>query len=222
MVLHAALALQCQRSLEIFRATSLNAAPTVARSRSVPRSTDCVTCWPTTWSRSGSILRPALCRALFRQGWYGPSQCRRTLRIVRPRPAVLLVQRVADSAERLRAARRRDVQAPAFVPVDPRPDHMHLAVAVLAVQHGRPLVAASLQPGQDRPLELVQRVLNLRVRRAFVGMPVNHTRRVAMPVLVGICNCRRLLRIAAQPLDLGSPLAVVARLARPVPGHRIA
>ena len=69
----------------------------------------------------------------------------RPRRVIRPAPAVFGVEGVAERAERLLPARRRDVEAPAGLQVAPRGEDMHVsAAAALAVHHGRPGVAVRL------------------------------------------------------------------------------
>ena len=69
----------------------------------------------------------------------------RPRRVIRPAPAVFGVEGVAERAECLLPARRRDVEAPAGLEVAPRGEDMHVsAAAALAVHHGRPGVAVRL------------------------------------------------------------------------------
>ena len=69
----------------------------------------------------------------------------RPRRVIRPAPALFSVEGVAERAERLLPARRRDVEAPAGLQVAPRGEDMHVsAAAALAVHHGRPGVAVRL------------------------------------------------------------------------------
>ena len=68
----------------------------------------------------------------------------RPRRVIRPAPALLGVEGVAERAERLLPARRRDVEAPTGLQVAPRGEDMHVSAAALAVHHGRPGVAVRL------------------------------------------------------------------------------
>ena len=69
----------------------------------------------------------------------------RPRRVIRPAPAVFGVEGVAERAERLLPARRRDVEAPAGLQVAPRGQDMHVSAATaFAVHHGRPGVAVRL------------------------------------------------------------------------------
>ena len=143
------------------------------------------------------------------------------LRVVGPVPAVLVVQRVAQRVERLLPARRRDVQTLACLEVAPRGEHVHVAASVrVAVQHGAPRVAVGLEPGPGDCLELVQRLLDLRLGRLVLRRPGDHAAGVLVLEVQRVGHCRDLLQVAAQDLDLLPPLAVVVQLASQVLGRR--
>ncbi|MDE0102682.1 MAG: hypothetical protein OXN89_09895, partial [Bryobacterales bacterium] len=77
-------------------------------------------------------------------------------RVVGAAPAVLVVEGVAQRAEDLLPAGRRDVQAAARLKVAARGEDVHVhAVALLPVEDRRPGVAVGLQPRPGRLLELV-------------------------------------------------------------------
>ena len=99
----------------------------------------------------------------------------RPRRVIRPAPALLGVEGVAERVECLLPARRRDVQAPAGLQVASRGEDMHVNAAIaLAVHHCRPGVAVGLQPRPRRPIELVEYGFDLRVGRSVVRRPGNH------------------------------------------------
>ena len=69
----------------------------------------------------------------------------RPRRVIRPAPAVFGVEGVAQRAERLLPARRRDVEAPAGLQVASSGEDMHVnAAAALPMHHCRPGVAVRL------------------------------------------------------------------------------
>ena len=96
----------------------------------------------------------------------------RPRRVVRPAPAVLMVEGVAQRVEGLLPAGRRDVEALVRLQVAPGREDVHVnAAAVLAVQDRRPRVAVRLQPGPRRLLELVEDGVDLRVGRPVPPAP---------------------------------------------------
>ena len=103
----------------------------------------------------------------------------RPRRVVQPTPAAFGVEGVAQRAERLFPARRRDVDAPAGLQVAACGEDMHVsASAQLAVHHCRPGVAVGLEPRPGRLFEGVQNRADLRVARRVVRCPSDHTRGV--------------------------------------------
>ena len=97
------------------------------------------------------------------------------LRIVRPRPAVLVVQRVPERVVETLPARRRDVVGPAVLQLAVRRQHMHVRSPVLlAVQHRRPGVLVRLHARPGDLLELLQRPLDLLPRRGVLRPPGDH------------------------------------------------
>ena len=99
--------------------------------------------------------------------------------VVRPAPAVLVVEGVAQRVEGLLPAGRRDVEALARLQVAPGGQHVHVyPAALLAVQDRRPRVAVRLQSRPGRLLELVEDRFDLRVGRPVVRGPRDHGRAV--------------------------------------------
>ena len=103
----------------------------------------------------------------------------RQRRVIRPAPALLGVEGVAERVECLLPARRRDVEAPAGLQVASRSEDVHVDAAVaLAVHHGRPGVAVGLEPRPGRLFEGIHDRADLRVGRSVVRCPSDHARRV--------------------------------------------
>ena len=99
----------------------------------------------------------------------------RPRRVIRPAPALLGVESVAERVECLLPARRRDVEAPAGLEVAPRGEDMHVnAAAELAVRHGRPGVAIGLEPRPGRLFKDIDDRADLRVGRSVVRCPGYH------------------------------------------------
>ncbi len=85
------------------------------------------------------------------------------------------VEGVPEGAERLLPARRGDVEASAGLQVTQSGEDMDVsAAAALAVQHGRPCVAAGFEPGPSRVLESVQNRADLFVGRLVLRRPRDH------------------------------------------------
>ena len=143
----------------------------------------------------------------------------RPRRVIRPAPAVFGVEGVAERAERLLPARRRDVEAPAGLQVAPRGEDMHVGAAVaLAVHHGRPGVAVRLEPRPRRPLELVEYGFDLRVGRSVVGCPGDHARRVLVLERQRVGHRGDLMGVPLE--DLHAPRAVAPSRPAPRGGNR--
>ena len=103
----------------------------------------------------------------------------RPRRVIRPAPALLGVEGVAERVECLLPARRRDVEAPAGLQVASRGEDMHVNAAVaLPMHHGRPGVAVGLEPRPGRLFKGIDDRADLRVGRSVVRCPGNHARRV--------------------------------------------
>ena len=103
----------------------------------------------------------------------------RPRRVIRPAPALLGVEGVAERVECLLPARRRDVEAPAGLQVAPRGEDVHVNAAItFAVRHGRPGVAVGLEPRPGRLFKGIDDRADLRVGRSVVRCPGNHARRV--------------------------------------------
>ena len=123
-------------------------------------------------------------------------------RVVGPAPAVLVVEAIAQRAEGLLPAQRRDVQALARLQVAAGGEDVHVhAAAPLAVLHGRPRVAVRLEPGPGRPLELVEDGLDLRAGRPVFGRPRDHAGGVLVLELERVGDCGHLVGVAAEDLD---------------------
>ena len=142
-------------------------------------------------------------------------------RVVGPAPAVLVVEAVAQRAEGLLPARRRDVQALARLQVAAGGEDMYVdAAAALAVLHGRPRVAVRLESRPGRPLELVEDGFDLRVGRPVLGRPGDHAGGVLVLELQRVGDGGHLVGIAAANLDAVAQLARRVPLAEQVVGRR--
>ena len=96
-------------------------------------------------------------------------------RVVRPSPAVFVIEGVPEGAEGLLPARRRDVEAVAGLQVAPSGEDVDVsAAAVLAVQNGGPGVSVALQSRPGRLLEGVQDRLDLLVGGSVLRGPGDH------------------------------------------------
>ena len=99
--------------------------------------------------------------------------------VVRPTPAVFMVESVAERSERLLPAGRRNVEAPPGFEVAPRGEDVDVrAAAAFAVQHSRPCEAVGFEPRPSRPFELIENRTDLGVGGRVVGCPGNHARGV--------------------------------------------
>ena len=123
-------------------------------------------------------------------------------RVVGPAPAVLEIEAVAQRAEGLLPAGRRDVQALARLQVAPRGEDVHVdAAAALAVLDRRPRVAVRLEPGPGRPLELVEHGFDLRAGRPVLRRPRDHAGGVLVLEPQRVGDGGHLVGIAAEDLD---------------------
>ena len=96
-------------------------------------------------------------------------------RVVRTSPAVLVVEGVAERAERLLPAGRGDVEAPPGLQVASGGEDMDVGTAVLLpVEHRRPSVAVGFEPGPGRLLEGVQKRIDLFVGGLVLRCPRDH------------------------------------------------
>ena len=123
-------------------------------------------------------------------------------RIVRTAPAVLVVEGVAQRIERLTPARRGDVEAPAGLQIASRGQDMHVRAAVLLpVEHRRPCVAVTLQPGPSRLLEGVKDRFDLLVGGLVVGGPGDHAGGVPVLEVERVGDRGDHVRVPPQHLD---------------------
>ena len=138
----------------------------------------------------------------------------RPRRVVRSAPAVFGVEGVAQRAERLLPARRRDVEAPAALQVAARGEDVHVsAAAALTVHHGGPGVAVGLKPGPGRPLKVIQNRADLRVGRTVVRCPGDHARGVLVLERQRVGYRGHLMGI--PPEDLHARARLPGRVPRP-------
>ena len=141
-------------------------------------------------------------------------------RVVGPAPAVLVVEGVAQRAEGLLPARRRDVQALARLQVAAGGEDVHVdAAAPLAVLDRRPGVAVRLEPGPGRLLERVEDGLDLRVGRPVLWGPRDHAGGVLVLELQRVGDARHHIGIAAADLDTLTHLPGRVPLAEQVVGR---
>ena len=138
----------------------------------------------------------------------------RPRRVIRPAPALLGVESVAERVECLLPARRRDVEAPAGLQVASRGEDMRVSAAVaLPVHHGRPGVAVRLEPRPGRPLEGIQNCADLLVGRSVVRCPGDHARRVLVLECQRVGHRGHLMGI--PPEDLHALARLPGRIPRP-------
>ena len=129
-------------------------------------------------------------------------------RVVGPAPAVLVVEAVAQRAEGLLPAGRRDVEALARLQVAAGREDVHVdAAAALAVLDGRPRVAVRFESGPRRLLELVEHGLDLRVGRVVLGRPRDHAGGVLVLEVQRVGDGGDHLGVAAADLDALAELA---------------
>ena len=140
--------------------------------------------------------------------------------IVRPRPAVLVVQCPLQGAVGHLPAGRRDVVALARLELHAGGQDMHVRAAVLvAVKHRRPGVAVRFEAGPGDSLELIERVLDLVVVRAVLGRPGDHGAAVAVLEVEGVGDLGDQPRVAAQLRHLRPLLAGVVAVGEKVVGR---
>ncbi len=141
-------------------------------------------------------------------------------RVVGPAPAVLVVEGVAQRAEGLLPAGRRDVQALARLQVAPCGEDVYVhAAAPLAVLDRRPGVAVRFEPGPGRLLELVEHGLDLRVGRPVLRRPRDDAGGVLVLELQRVGDGGYHVGIAAANLDALAQLAGRVPLAEQVVGR---
>ena len=140
-------------------------------------------------------------------------------RVVGPAPAVLVVEGVAQRAEGLLPAGRRDVEAPAGLQVAAGREDVHVdPAAALAVLDRRPRVAVRFESGPRRLLELVEHGLDLGVGRVVPGRPRDHAGGVLVLELQRVGDGGDHLGVAAADLDALAELAGGVTLAEQVVG----
>ncbi len=142
------------------------------------------------------------------------------VRIIRPRPVVVVVQRPLERAVGLLPAGRGDVVALAGLEFDAGGQDMHVrAAVVVAVEHGRPGVTVWFEAGPGDALEVIERLLDLVVGRAVLGRPGEDGTPVAVLEVEGVGDLGDLARIAAQDRDLLPLLAGVIAVGEKVVGR---
>ena len=143
-------------------------------------------------------------------------------RVVRPAPAVLVVERVAQRVEGPLPAGRRDVEAAARLEVALGGEDVHVdAAPALAVKNRRPRVAVRLQSRPCRLLELVEDGFDLRVGRPVVGRPRDHGRRVLALEVERVGHGGHHVRVAADDFDALALLSLGVTLADEIIGCRL-
>ena len=141
-------------------------------------------------------------------------------RVVGPAPAVLVVEGVAQGAERLLPAGRRDVQALARLQVAPCGEDVHVhAAAPLAVLDRRPSVAVGLKTGPGGLLELVEHGLDPRVGRPVLRRPRDHAGGVLVLELQRVGDGGDHVGVAAPDLDALTHLPGRVPLAEQIVGR---
>ena len=142
-------------------------------------------------------------------------------RVIRPAPAVLVVEGVTQRAEGLLPSGWRDVQAAAGLQVAPGSEDVHVhAAAPLAVLDRRPDVTVRLQSRPGGLLELVEDGFDLRVGQPVLGRPRDHAGRVLVLELKRVGDGGHHVGIAAKHLDALARLPGGVPLAEQVVGRR--
>ena len=142
-------------------------------------------------------------------------------RVVGPAPAVFGVEGVAQRAEGLLPAGRRDVEAPPGIEVASRGEDVDVSTSTtFAVQHGRPGVAIGFEARPSRPLELIENRADLRVGGSVVGRPGDHARGVFVLELQRVGHRSHLVGISPQQLDAFARLPGSVPRAEEVAGRR--
>ena len=145
----------------------------------------------------------------------------RPRRVIRPAPALLGVEGVAERVEGLLPARRRDVEAPAGLQVAPGGEDMHVnAAGALVVRHGRPGVAVGFEPRPGRPFKVIQNSTDLRVGRSVVGCPGDHARGVPVLELQRVGHRGHLMGVPPENLHARARLAGRVPCSEEVVGRR--
>ena len=145
----------------------------------------------------------------------------RPRRVVGPAPAVLVVEGVAQRAEGLLPAGRRDVETIARFEVAAGGEHVHVhASAALAVLDRCPRVAVRFESGPRRLLELVKDRFDLRVGRPVLGRPRDHAGGVLVLELQRVGDRGHSVGIAAADLDTVAHVPGRVPLAEQVVGRR--
>lgn len=133
------------------------------------------------------------------------------LRIVRPRPAVLAVQRVPQGIVEPLPSRRGDVEGAARIELQPRRDEVQLDPAALGVAVADPehVVLLGIEPGEGRALELVHDMALLLGARPVLRCEGDDAAGVAPLPVDRVDQLARHRRIAAQ--HLGRRMLTVLR-----------
>ena len=139
--------------------------------------------------------------------------------IVRPCPAVFVVECIAQRVIGFLPAGRRGIERLAGRQIDTRHQHVHMNASIrLGVLNGGPCHAISAQPGEGHALELVQRLLDLlRRRRIFFG-PCNHARRIAPSEVQRIGYGGHLFGVTPEHGHISPFYALVVTLGEHIPG----
>ena len=141
-------------------------------------------------------------------------------RIVRPAPAVFVVEGVLKRAERLLPAGRGDVQAPVGLQVASGRKDMNVRSAVLLpVQHRRPCVAVGFESGPRRLLELVEDGFDLFFGRLVLRRPRDHAGGVLVVEGKRIGHGGHLAGVSPEHLDALALLPGRVKLPEEVPGR---
>ena len=144
-----------------------------------------------------------------------------TRRVVRPAPAVFVVEGVAQRVEGPLPTGRRDVEAAARLQVALRGEDVHVdAAAALAVQHRRPRVTVRFESRPSRLLELVEDRFDLRVGRPVFRSPRDHDRRVLVLELQRVGHGGHHVRVPAEDVDALAPVPGRVSLADEIVGRR--
>ncbi len=142
------------------------------------------------------------------------------VRIVRPRPAVFVVQRPLQQAVGPLPSGRGDVVALARLEFHAGDKDMDVRAAVLvAVEDRRPGVAVRFETGPGDALEVIERLLDLFVGRTVLGRPGEDRAPVAVLEVEGVGDLGDQPRIAAQLGDLRPLLAAVIPVGEKVVGR---
>lgn len=133
----------------------------------------------------------------------GPLERTDPVRVVRPGPAILVVQRIAQRSVERRPARRRDVQRLARRKLHARRHEMEFDPAAVRVRVPDPetIVLVRFEAGEGHALEFIHDLFLIGGAWVVFARKRDHATRIAPLPIDAVDQLARLIGIAAQ--DLG-------------------